>query len=243
MPRNQAAARAGGGGPQGSPHRAPLLLLLLAVCGPALNGAAQAQATCQGNSFRGSAPAAPMLGTFVPVAEGNGVIVHGITDAGDRAQARLVVENTNPVPVQVRFRVTLSGTAGARTLSQSCVMVRHHQFAVGDSSGIAFRYPTGQLRGVRVTDLRVRELPLEVEWREQGAPRDSARAAADSAALAAGLTTDPGDGSGRPAYAVADEPRVMRAVATGLEVVFGVLLSLVGAMLLVPVLGAAFLMA
>ena len=160
------------GAPRGTPARSPMRrstptppgrsrTWIVPAVGALLLGlppGALAQGPCLDASFAASSPYARTLNTFTPAAQGEGVIVHARVESGDSARAHLVVENTNPHPVEVRFDAEMRGSAGTITLRGRCIRVRAHEFAQGRTGSTLLPYPGAGLVGVRVVGLRTRDL-------------------------------------------------------------------------------------
>ncbi|HLL83702.1 MAG TPA: hypothetical protein VK420_13645, partial [Longimicrobium sp.] len=107
----------------------------------ALPKVAQAQATCQG-SLASSSSSAPALAKFVPAATRSGVVFHTWLDTNRPSAGHVVLENTNPYPVAVRFDAELRGAAGPVPGGSRCVWLRPQEYGVA-----ALEYTDGTLSG------------------------------------------------------------------------------------------------
>lgn len=202
----------------------------LPLAGPA---PAPAQGACPGASFAASSPTAEALGASLAAAHHEGVVVHARVAADT---ARLIVENSNPHPVEVRFDVDLLGSGPTRTLRGRCVRVRNHEFGVDTTPATAIPYPSGTLRTVRVRNLRVKEL----ESAPEPAPATPPPAAAPTAA--GPLPEEPAPREADPPPGAPPGEPAMALVATLLRWTFGAFLTAVGAMLLVANAAALYLL-
>ncbi len=120
---------------------------------------AQAQGACQG-SLSTSSPSAPALAKYTPAAERSGVVFHGWLDAmRTPPSAHLVIENTNPYPVAVRFEAELRGGSGPVATGSRCVWIRTREFALDVPGLTVFEYPGTTLSQVRIGAAEI--APLE----------------------------------------------------------------------------------
>ncbi|HEX7243132.1 MAG TPA: hypothetical protein VF263_22805, partial [Longimicrobiaceae bacterium] len=145
--------------------------LFAAICLLAGTPPLRAQGPCPGGGFGASVPEARALAKFTPAAAAEGVTVHGWLDTGRTpAEGHLVVQNANPHPVAVRFRVELRGSGGTMEAGERCVMVRARQFVLDRDRNTVFAYGPGTLWGVSVSGVRVSALPLPEEERPAPTP-------------------------------------------------------------------------
>jgi hypothetical protein len=89
---------------------------------------AQEQGACQG-SLHASSSSAPALAKYTPAADRAGVVFHHWVDPlREPPRAHLVLENTNPYPVAVRFGAELRGSTGSVATGSGCMWIRAHEF-------------------------------------------------------------------------------------------------------------------
>ncbi|HEX8362835.1 MAG TPA: hypothetical protein VF613_22115 [Longimicrobium sp.] len=120
---------------------------------------AQEQGPCQG-PLSSSSPSAPALAKFTPAAERSGIVFHGWVDAiRTPPRAHLVIENTNPYPVAVRFEAELRGGSGPLATGSRCVWIRAREFALDRPGVTVFDYPGTTLSQVRIAAAEI--TPLE----------------------------------------------------------------------------------
>lgn len=111
---------------------------------------AQEQGPCQG-SLSTSSPSAPALAKYTPAAERSGIVFHHWLDAiRVPPRAHLVLENTNPHPVAVRFQAELRGDAGSTPTPPRCVWIRAHEFVRAEPGLTVFDY-----RGTRLSQVLI----------------------------------------------------------------------------------------
>lgn len=124
--------------------------LLMGAFVTALPLRAQEQGACQG-SLSASSPSAPALAKFTPAAERSGVVFHGWLDVlRAPPSAHLVIENTNPYSVAVRFDAELRGDAGPASTGSRCVWIRAREFALDRPGLTVFQY-----RGTTLSQIRI----------------------------------------------------------------------------------------
>lgn len=136
---------------------------------------AQEQGPCQG-SLSASSASAPALAKFTPAAERSGVVFHGWLDV-NRAPpaAHLVIENTNPYAVAVRFEAELRGGSGPAAAGSRCVWIRARQFALDRPGLTVFEYPGATLSQIRIASAEVRPLDLPPGGAVAAPPRAATR--------------------------------------------------------------------
>jgi hypothetical protein len=131
---------------------------LMGACVTALPLRAQEQGACQG-SLSASSSSAPALAKFTPAAERSGVVFHAWLDV-NRAPpgAHLVIENTNPYSVAVRFEAELRGDAGPVSTGSSCVWIRAREFALDRPGLTVFEYRGTTLSQIRIASAEITPL-------------------------------------------------------------------------------------
>jgi hypothetical protein len=131
---------------------------LMGACLTALPLRAQEQGPCQG-SLSASSSSAPALAKFTPAAERSGVVFHGWLDVNRApASAHLVIENTNPYSVAVRFEAELRGDAGPASTGSRCVWIRAREFALDRPGLTVFQYRGTTLSQIRISAAEITPL-------------------------------------------------------------------------------------
>ncbi len=163
----------------------------MGACVTALPLRAQEQGACQG-SLSASSSSAPALAKFTPAAERSGVVFHAWLDV-NRAPpgAHLVIENTNPYSVAVRFEAELRGDAGPASTGSRCVWIRAREFALDRPGLTVFEYRGSTLSQIRIGAAEVTPL--------------------DRPPPAAVAAPPPAPARPRPRPPLVDTPRVSRA--------------------------------